>query len=104
MKKNVFLILGLLLVITVVYIAPEISFAQSFGGGAGFESKINNLTNKLLKFMLPAISIIGLIYASILAATGDENAKKRMVLVVIASIVGFLAPLIIGWMQSAVGV
>ncbi len=104
MKKNLFLILGLALVVSVIYFAPEMSFAQSFGGGAGFESKVNNLTNKLLKFLLPAISIIGLIYAAILAATGDENAKKRMVLVVIASIVGFLAPLIIGWMQSAVGV
>lgn len=86
-----------------MYLDPALSFAQSFGG-SGFENKVNNLTNKLISFILPAVSILGLIYAAILAATGDENAKKRMVLVVIASIVGFLAPLIIRWMQSAVGV
>ena len=78
---------------------PELGLAQS-----GFESKVNGLTDKLIAVVLPAVSILGLIYAAILAATGDQAAKSRMVLVAFASIVGFLAPIIIGWLKSASGV
>lgn len=83
-----------------LFLFPEFAFAQ-YGGG--FESRVNSLTNSLVTVILPAISILGLIYAAILAATGDAGAKGRMILVVVASIVGFLAPLIIKWLQSASG-
>ena len=53
--------------------------------------------------ILPAVSILGLIYGAILAAMGDQSARPRMVLIVIASIIGFLAPVIIRWLQSASG-
>lgn len=78
------------------------AFAQSFGG-SGFESRIQGFTNNLMSVILPAVAILGLLYAAMLAASGDEGAKKRMILVVIASVIGFLAPLIIRWFQSAVG-
>ncbi len=77
---------------------PELSFAQS-----GFESKVDSLTDKLIAVVLPAVSILGLIYAAILAASGDAAAKGRMILVIGASIVGFLAPVIIDWFKAAVG-
>ena len=77
---------------------PELAFAQS-----GFESKVGSLTSKLVTVVLPAVSVIGLIYAAILAASGDAGAKGRMILVIGASIVGFLAPVIIDWVKSAVG-
>ena len=82
-------------------LCPDPAFAQ-FAGGA-LESKVNGVTSGLLNFLLPAASIIGLIYAAILAATGDASAKSRMVLIVIASVVGFLAPLIIRWLQGMAG-
>lgn len=78
------------------------ALAQSFGG-SGFESRIKGFTNNLISVILPAVAILGLLYAAMLAASGDEGAKKRMILVVIASVIGFLAPLIIRWFQSAVG-
>ena len=78
------------------------ALAQSFGG-SGFESRIQGFTNNLMSVILPAVAILGLLYAAMLAASGDEGAKKRMILVVIASVIGFLAPLIIRWFQSAVG-
>ncbi len=81
---------------------PDFSFAQGYGGG-DFEGRIQGFTSNLISVILPAISILGLLYAAMLAASGDEGAKKRMTLVIIASVVGFLAPLIIRWFQSAVG-
>lgn len=76
---------------------PEFAMAQFAGG---LETKLNSVTSGLINFLLPAASIIGLVYAAILAATGDASAKQRMVLIVIASVVGFLAPLVIRWLKG----
>lgn len=76
---------------------PDLAMAQFAGG---LESKVQGVTNGLITFLLPAASVIGLVYAAILAATGDAGAKQRMVLVIVASVMGFLAPLIIRWLQG----
>lgn len=81
-------------------LCPELVFAQ-FSGGA-LESKVNGVTSGLINFLLPAASVIGLVYSAILAATGDASAKSRMVLIAICSVVGMLAPLIIRWLQGMV--
>jgi len=91
--------LVLLAIFVIVAFCPEIAFAQFAGGGA-LQSKVSGITRGLTNFLLPAVSILGIVYAAILAATGDASAKSRMVLVLVASIVGFLAPLIIGWLQG----
>lgn len=80
---------------------PELSFAQH--GGGDFQSKVGGVTKGLVNVLLPAVSVLGLVYAAILAATGDAEAKSRMVLVAVASIVGFLAPMLIRWLQSISG-
>ncbi len=72
-----------------------------FWGGSGFEGRIRSFTDNLMSVVLPAVAILGLLYAAMLTMSGDEGAKRRMVLVIIASVVGFLAPLIIRWFQSA---
>jgi len=92
--------LGLVLMGSLVLIDP--AFAQGFGG-SGFESRIQGFTNNLISVILPAVSILGLLYAAMLAASGDEGARKRMLLVIIASVIGFMAPMIIRWFQSAAG-
>ena len=76
---------------------PDFAHAQFAGG---LESKVQSVTNGLINFLLPAASVLGIVYAAILAATVDASAKQRMVLVIIASFVGFLAPLIIHWLQG----
>ena len=81
--------------------ASGIILAQ--GGGSGFESKVQSITSSLIKTLLPMMSIIGMVYAAFLGVQGDPNAKKRMTLVVFASLIGFLAPMIVGWLQSIVG-
>jgi len=78
--------------------SPDIALAQFAGGG--LESKVQGVTNGLITFLLPAASVLGLVYAAILAATGDPSAKQRMVLVAVTSLIGMLAPLIIRWIQG----
>lgn len=79
---------------------PEVSFAQGFGG---FESRVQGLSQKLITVVLPLLSVLGLIYAVFLALTGDSGAKARITVVVVCSIVGFLAPTLVKWIQSASG-
>ena len=83
---------------TAVFYLPDIAWAW---GGGSFESRIRSFTDSLMSVILPAVAILGLLYAALLAMSGDEGAKRRMVLVVVASVVGFLAPPIIRWFQSA---
>ena len=93
------LMLGLIL-IGLYFLEP--SWAQ-FIGSSGFESRMQGLTSQLMTVVLPLISVLGLVYAVILALTGDGGAKGRIIMVIVCSIVGFLAPHIISWFQSAVG-
>lgn len=86
---------------TAMAFVPEMSFAD-YGGG-DFQNRMSGLTRNLVNVLLPAVSILGLVWAAILAAMGDEGSKNRMILVAFASIVGFLAPIIIRWLQSATG-
>ena len=82
----------------VLNLLPDLALAW---GNSGFESRIRSFTDNLMSVVLPAVAILGLIYAAMLAMGGDEGARRRMVLVVVASVVGFLAPPIIRWFQSA---
>ena len=102
LSKKQFLILALLGVLTGAFFIIDPALAQGIGG-SGFEGKIKGFTNNLMNVILPAVSILGLLYGAMLAASGDEGAKRRMTLVIIASVVGFLSPVIIRWFQSAVG-
>lgn len=96
------MLLGFFLVVGVMLFVPELALAQ-YAGGGDFQSKIGGVTKGLVNVLLPAVSVLGLVYAAILAATGDAGAKARMVLVAVASIIGFLAPMIIRWLQSISG-
>ena len=100
-KNQALMLLGFSLVMGVMLFVPELAFAQYAGGD--FQSKIGGVTKGLVNVLLPAVSILGLVYAALLAATGDAGAKARMVLVAVASIIGFLAPMIIKWLQNISG-
>ena len=85
----------------VMILVPDLAFAD-YGGGE-FQNRMSGLTRNLVNVLLPAVSILGLVYAAILAAMGDEGSKQRMIMVAVASIVGFLAPILIRWLQSIAG-
>ena len=93
---------GIAIVLGLMILVPEISMAQVIGGG-DLKGKVDGITKGITNFLLPAVSILGLVYSAILAASGDSEAKSRMVLIMCASIVGFLAPLIIRWLQGLAG-
>lgn len=96
-KRGWALLLFLTAAICLIFF-PEDTFAQA----AGFDRKVDSLTNMIVSKILPTVAVFGLVYAAILAAAGDESSKKRMVLVALASIVGILAKFIIPLFQSAV--
>ena len=85
----------------VALLFPEIVSAQLFA--SNFESRMKGLTNQLMTVILPMMSVLGLVYAVLLALAGDGGAKGRIIMVIVCSLVGFLAPHIISWFQSAVG-
>ncbi len=101
MKNRIWMIVVLLIVLTAV-LAPEFAFAD-FGIGGGFESRMEALQSKFINVVLPLMSIMGLIYAGILAASGNEAAKGKIVIIIIGCIVGFLAPHLIGWIKGILG-
>ena len=75
-KKSTFMVLMAAIGVLMIF-CPELALAQFAGGG--FESKVQGVTNGLITFLLPAASVIGLVYAAILAATGDASAKQSMI-------------------------
>jgi type IV secretory pathway VirB2 component (pilin) len=98
MTKRGWAVLFALAALILFFFCPEETFAQA----GGFDRKVDSLTNMIVSKILPTVAVFGLVYASILAAAGDESSKKRMVLVAVASIVGILAKFIIPLFQSAV--
>ena len=97
MRKYESLILfGVLMV--VLCVMPEL--AEAAVVKSGFENKMANLQQKFSTFILPVMSVLGLVIAAILAATGNKNAKSKIWFCIIGSGIGFLAPYIIGWLQG----
>ena len=102
-RYHLWMVVALVAMVGILYLFPESAFAQWAGTGGGFESKMSDLTSKLVTVVLPILSILGLVYAVFLALTGDASGKGRIIMVIVCSIVGFLAPSIIRWLQSASG-
>lgn len=98
MKASRLWAVGLLFLVFSSVLAPESAYADF--GGSGFESRMENLQNKFINVVLPLMSILGLVYAGVLAASGNEAAKGKIMVIIIGSIVGFLAPHIIGWIKG----
>jgi len=98
MTKRGWAVLIIMASLISVLFCPEETFAQA----ASFDRKVDSLTSMIVSKILPTVAVFGLVYAAILAAAGDESSKRRMVLVMVASIVGILAKFIIPMFQSAV--
>lgn len=97
MTKRGLCLVWFVTVVTLFFLLTENTYAQA----AAFSSKVDNITTVIIGRILPAVSVLGLAYASILAATGDESSKKRFLLVAVASIVGILAKFVVPMLQGA---
>ena len=94
---------ALVLGLVALWVAFFPADCSAFILGSGFEGRMEQLTNRLVSVILPLLSILGLVYAVFLALMGDGSARGRIVTVIVCSVVGFLAPYIIRWFQSAAG-
>jgi type IV secretory pathway VirB2 component (pilin) len=97
LKMKSLIVLGIIAVAALFVLFPELSFAGVVK--SGFENKMSALQSKFTGVILPIMSVFGLVYAGILAATGNEGAKGKITFCIIGSMIGFLAPYIIGWIQ-----
>ena len=101
-KSQILFKWGLVLgIVALGFYFSEPAWAQLIG--SGFEGRMRGLTNQLMTVILPLMSVLGLVYAVILALMGDGTAKGRIIMVIVCSLVGFLAPHIISWFQAAAG-
>jgi hypothetical protein len=79
------------------FLCPQFALAYDFQG------QTQALTSNLITTVLPLLSTLALVYAAILALSGDGGAKARIITVVVCSCVGFLAPHFIEWLKAAAG-
>ncbi len=96
-KAGIFSLALAVAVLVLFQFFPEVSLAY---GGSGFESKMEGINSSLITKILPLLSVLGLVYSAILAIQGDGEAKGKILMVMIASVVGFMAPVIIDWLKS----
>ena len=96
-RHEVWFFVVLLGVFACFYFGSEPAFALAF------ENKVHNLTSQLISTVLPLLSILGLVWAAILAFSGSAEAKGKIFVIIGASLVGFLAPVIIEWLKSTTG-
>lgn len=92
-KKQCFLSLALILIITLLF--PEISHA-------GLESSLVGIKSKLTGVILPLLSVIGIAIAGISFFTGNPNAKQHIAYAIIGSIIGFGAQGIVDFIAQTV--
>lgn len=97
-NKNFWMWCLLVGIVGVCALYPDLALAQV--GGGTLETKMKSLASGLISVVLPGLSILGLIYAAGLAVSGDGNAKSKITAIIFTSAVGFLAPVIIGWLKS----
>ncbi|MEQ1875304.1 MAG: hypothetical protein ABL958_01570 [Bdellovibrionia bacterium] len=74
---------------------PEISFGS-------VESTLMAFQSKLITTILPLASILGLAFAGISFAGGNENARQHLTLAIIGAFIGFGAPSIIAFIRGIV--
>ena len=88
-------LLPALLVLGVMTLAPEI-------GLCSVESTLSNISTRLISTILPLVAILGLVFAAISFAMGNQNARSHLMLAIFGAVVGFGAPSIIAFIRGLV--
>jgi len=93
-----FRVVDFILILALVYVVcftPESCFAS-------VESSLLGIKSKLTGFVLPVLSVIGLLMAGFSFMTGSEKAKQHIVYAVIGCAIGFGAQAIVDFMSQTV--
>lgn len=84
-----------LLLIYAVFLHPEMAQAS-------LESSLLGIKSKLTGFVLPVLSVIGLLLAGFSFMTGSEKAKQHILYAVIGCVIGFGAQAIVDFLSQTV--
>lgn len=79
------------------FASPEMALALDF------ENKAKSITSHIINVIFPILSIFGLLYAAALGISGDGDSKRKVIAVLLCSLIGFIAPAIIEWLKAASG-
>ena len=71
-------------------------------GLCSVESSLSAIQSKLIGTILPLVSVLGLVWAGLSFAIGNQNARSHLILAVFGAIIGFGAPSIIALIRSVV--
>lgn len=85
----------ILALIYVIFFSSETCFAS-------LESSLLGIKSKLTGFVLPVISVIGLLLAGFSFMTGSEKAKQHIIYAIIGCAIGFGAQAIVDFMAQTV--
>ena len=88
-------ILLILMLVCVICFATESCFAS-------LESSLLGLKSKLTGFVLPVLSVIGLLIAGFSFLTGSERAKQHIMYAMIGCAIGFGAQAIVDFMSQTI--
>ena len=69
---------------------------------ASLESSLLGIKSKLTGFVLPVLSVIGLLLAGFSFMTGSEKAKQHIIYAIIGCAIGFGAQAIVDFMAQTV--
>ncbi len=79
------------------------AFLLTLPAMASLESSLLGVKAKLTGFILPVLSVIGLLFAGFSFMTGSERAKQHILYAVIGVAIGFGAQAIVDFLSSTVG-
>lgn len=82
---------------------PILVTLYSFSAHASLEGAMYSLKTQISTVFLPALSLIGIVFAGISLAMGHQNAKNHISMAVIGAIVGFGADNIIDFVRRTFG-
>lgn len=88
----------LMLILTIVSVA----FFLALPAMASLESSLLGVKAKLTGFILPVLSVIGLLFAGFSFMTGSERAKQHILYAVIGVGIGFGAQAIVDFLSQTV--
>lgn len=71
-------------------------------GYCSVESSLMAVQDRLIGTILPLAAILGLVFAGLSFVAGSPNAKGHLMLAIIGSVIGFLAPSLVSWIQGLI--
>ena len=83
------------IVATGLTLIPETAFCAR-----ALEDVLRSVEGKLINTALPAIAILGVVWASFSFISGNPNGRNHLIMAGVGAVIGFSAPSIIAFLQG----